>query len=258
MRVDDAELADLRARCRAGVMVVTMPAATLAALVDEVEELRSLVTEAGRGMADLAVDATAEVDRLRAELAAAVESRETMRDSHRAMRAMWQTSEATLEAARAAMPTAEEYERIRDAFDGELMDAPRARREWLKAGAPWFDRLDAYHATQAADAAAQTPTDGDAMPEEGRSGDRSAASPAARSVSVASVEASPVVTNRVPPSGGDIGGPSGSDTTQAAAEPQPDAGGVCPRCGGDGRTEKHDYLYPCTDCDGTGRAKGGV
>jgi len=40
--------------------------------------------------------------------------------------------------------------------------------------------------------------------------------------------------------------------TEAYRPVEPDAG-RCERCGGLGRIEKHDYLYPCTACNGTGR-----
>lgn len=59
-------------------------------------------------------------------------------------------AEAELAAARAAMPTAAECERVADAFESELMEAPKARREWLAAGAAWLDRLSAYHAAHPA------------------------------------------------------------------------------------------------------------
>jgi predicted S18 family serine protease len=46
----------------------------------------------------------------------------------------------------AAMPTPDEYERIRDAIEGECMDGPNARREYIGGAWSWVERMDAERA----------------------------------------------------------------------------------------------------------------
>ena len=48
-------------------------------------------------------------------------------------------------------------------------------------------------------------------------------------------------------------GPRLSEYERKRLERDEASGGECKRCGGDGRVEKHDYLYPCPACKGTGR-----
>ncbi len=72
MKTTREERADLRARCKAGVIAITTDAGTVAALIDDVEESAALAVDVARWWAS----ADAEVSKLRAELA---EARETVR-----------------------------------------------------------------------------------------------------------------------------------------------------------------------------------
>jgi len=67
MRTTKEERADLRARCRAGVIAITTDAALVAALIDDVEEAEALAKAGAHRWAI----AAAEVSKLRAELAKA-------------------------------------------------------------------------------------------------------------------------------------------------------------------------------------------
>ena len=117
--------------------------ADLRALIVTLLEARDAAEERAEAAESALAKVTAERDAARSDLddllpsldAGALMLTQVGRERDRA--------EAALARAMEAMPTEEEYRRVVDAFEGECMEAPKARREWLAAGAAWLARLDA-------------------------------------------------------------------------------------------------------------------